>query len=274
AAPMFDNRWRWNASRALAVLRFEGGRKVPMPLQRMRAEDLLAAVFPQQLGCADNPPAAPIPIPDHPLLPDTVDNLPRDATGLDGVQGGFADGRIWTVAVDTVGPSPRSHEILHSNPHTYLDDAPLEERRARAVTLRQAIPELGGGLGALDPAAIEEVAAQAWPVVRDADDLHDVLLSLGVLPRALLESAGWAGVAHDLLRAARATWAGDLLVAAERAALVRLALPGVRFAPAVQEVLFGRHTIADTEEDALRAIVGGWLECTGPMTAAELAERS
>jgi ATP-dependent Lhr-like helicase len=277
AAPMFDNRWRWNASRALAVLRFEGGRKVPMPLQRMRAEDLLAAVFPQQLGCADNAPAGPIPIPDHPLVAETIDNCLREAMdldGLDAVLGGIADGSIGTVAVDTVAPSPLSHEILHSNPYTYLDDAPLEERRARAVTLRQAIPELGAGLGALDPAAIEEVAAQAWPVVRDADDLHDVLLSLGVLPHVLLESAGWAVWVDDLLRAARATWAGDLLVAAERAALVRLALPGVRFAPAVQQVLFGRHTIADTEEDALRAIVGGWLECTGPTTAAELAERS
>jgi ATP-dependent Lhr-like helicase len=277
AAPMFNNRWRWNASRALAVLRFEGGRKVPMPLQRMRAEDLLAAVFPQQLGCADNAPGGPIPIPDHPLVAETVDNClheAMDVDGLDAVLAAIADGSIGTVAIDTVAPSPLSHEILHSNPYTYLDDAPLEERRARAVALRQAVPELGAGLGALDPAAIAEVASQAWPVVRDADELHDVLLSLGVVPRALLEASGWAAWGDELVHARRATWAGSLLVAAERAALVRLALPEVRFAPPVQEALFGRHAAAETEEDALRSIVAGWLECVGPATTAELAERT
>ncbi len=276
AAPMFNNRWRWNASRALAVLRFEGGRKVPMPLQRMRAEDLLAAVFPEQLGCAENMPGGPIPIPDHPLVTETIDNClheAMDVDGLDAVLAGMADGTIRTLAVDTVAPSPLSHEILHSNPYTYLDDAPLEERRARAVTLRQAMPELGGGLGALDPAAIAEVARQAWPVVRDADELHDVLLSVGVVPRALLEASGWAAWADELVQAGRATWADALLVAAERAALVRLVLPEVSFAPPVQGALFGRRTPAETEEDALRAIAGGWLECLGPTTTAELAER-
>src|SRR5262245_66543877 len=100
-----------------------------------------------------------------------------DLDGLDAVLGGIADGSIRTVAIDTVAPSPLAHEILHSNPYTYLDDAPLEERRARAVTLRQAVPELAGGLGALDGAAIAEVARQAWPGVRDADEPHDALLS-------------------------------------------------------------------------------------------------
>jgi ATP-dependent helicase Lhr and Lhr-like helicase len=280
AAPMFTNRWRWNAGRALALLRFEGGRKVPMPLQRMRAEDLLAAVFPEQLGCAENMGAGPIPIPDHPLVTETIDNCLREAMdvdGLDTVLAGIADGSIRTVAIDTVAPSPLSHEILHSNPYTYLDDAPLEERRARAVTLRQAVPHLAGGLGALDEAAIAEVARQAWPLVRDADELHDVLLSLGVVPLATVETSGWMAWAADLVRACRATWAGSLLIAAERVATVRLALPrelgGIDFAPPVQEALFGRRA-PETEEDALRAIVGGWLECVGPTTVAELAARS
>ena len=278
AAPMFTNRWRWNAGRALALLRFEGGRKVPMALQRMRAEDLLAAVFPEQLGCAENMGAGPIPIPDHPLVAETIDNCLREAMdveGLDGVLAAVGDGSIRTVAIDTVAPSPLSHEILHSNPYTYLDDAPLEERRARAVTLRQAVPQLAGGLGALDQAAIAEVAGQAWPVVRDADELHDVLLSLGVVPLATLEASGWTAWAADLVQARRATWAGSLLIATERVAAVRLALPHElgHLSPPVQEALFGRHA-RETEEDALRAIVGGWLECVGPITVAELAARA
>src|SRR5262245_31171338 len=276
AAPMFANRWRWNANRALAVLRFEAGQKVPMPLQRMRAEDLLGAVFPEQLGCAENMGAGPIPIPDHPLVSETIDYCLREAMdieGLDAVLAAFADGSIRTVAIDTVAPSPLSHEILHSNPYSYLDDAPLEERRARAVTLRQAVPELAGGLGALDPAAIAEVGRQAWPVVRDADELHDALLSFGVLPRSVLDSSGWSGWADALVASRRATWAGTLLVAAERVAAVRLALPGVAFVPAVQEALFG-HRAPESEEDALRTIVGGWLECLGPVTVAELAARA
>ncbi len=276
AAPMFTNRWRWNVSRALAVLRFESGQKVPMPLQRMRAEDLLAAVFPEQLGCAENMGAGPIPIPDHPLVTETVENCLREAMdvdGLDAVLAAMAEGTIRTVALDTVAPSPLSHELLHSNPYSYLDDAPLEERRARAVTLRQAVPELAGGLGALDAAAIAEVARQAWPVVRDADELHDALLSLGVVPRPVLGASGWAGWADELVAARRATWMTASLVAAERAAAVRLALPEARFEPPVQESLFARRA-PDSEEDALRLLVGGWLECVGPTTVVELAARA
>src|SRR5262249_17240655 len=158
-----------------------------------------------------------------------------------------------------------------------LDDAPLEERRARAVTLRQAVPHLAGGLGALDEAGIAEVARPAWAPGRDADQLRGGVLSLGVVPPATVETSAWTARAGDLGRARRATWAGSLLIAAERVATVRLALPrelgGIDFAPPVQEALFGRRA-PETEEDALRAIVGGWLECVGPTTVAELAVRS
>jgi len=280
ASPMFTNRWRWNATRSLALLRHQGGKKVPMPLQRMRAEDLLAAVFPEQLGCQDNRVAGPIEIPEHPLVTETVDNClheAMDVEGLEAVLDAIRAGAIRTVAMETVAPSPMSHEILNSNPYTYLDDAPLEERRARAVSLRQAVPELAGGLGALDPAAIDEVERQAWPVVRDVDELHDALLSLGLVPHPELERAGWSALADALVRDRRATWTVGLdapaLVAAERAALVRLALPQVRFEPGVQEGLFGRRA-ERTEEEALRTIVGGWLEAIGPTTVAELARRT
>jgi ATP-dependent Lhr-like helicase len=277
ASPMFTNRWRWNATRALTLLRHQGGRKVPMPLQRMRAEDLLAAVFPEQLGCQDNVRPGPIEIPEHPLVDETIGDCLHEAMDVDGL-GAVLDaverGDIRVVAIDTVAPSPMSHEILNSNPYSYLDDAPLEERRARAVSLRQTLPELAGGLGALDPAAIAEVQRQAWPAVRDADELHDALLSLGVVPEGEVEGAGWRGFADELVRAGRATWTSAAsLVAAERLACVRLALPGVGFAPPVQEALFGRPPREATEEDALRAMVGGWLESVGPVTVAELAAR-
>src|SRR5262249_48658900 len=152
ASPMFTTRWRWNATRSLALLRHEGGKKVPMPLQRMRAEDLLAAVFPEQLGCQDNRGGGPVEIPDHPLVSQTMDNCLTEAMDVDGlaaVLDQIRDGDVRAVAIETVAPSPLSHQILNSNPYAYLDDAPLEERRARAVSLRQSVPELAGGLGAL-----------------------------------------------------------------------------------------------------------------------------
>jgi ATP-dependent Lhr-like helicase len=128
ASPLFTNRWRWNATRSLALLRHEGGRRVPMPLQRMRADDLLAAVFPGQVACQDNV-AGPIPIPDHPLVRETIDNCLHEAMDLDGLAAVLSQGRARRgrdVAIDTVAPSPMSHEIWNSNPYTFLDDAPLE----------------------------------------------------------------------------------------------------------------------------------------------------
>src|SRR6059036_3392568 len=221
AAPMFANRWRWNATRALALLRFQGGRRVPMPLQRMRADDLLAAVFPAQVACADNV-TGPIVIPDHPLVRETIDNClheAMDTKGLDGILADIERGAIETRVIDTPAPSVLSHEILHSNPYTYLDDAPLEERRARAVALRRTDPDLAGGLGALDAAAIAAVRAEAWPDVRDADELHDTLSSLVLVPGPEVEAAGWTAPAAELVAAGRATWSSHgacrALVAAE-----------------------------------------------------------
>src|SRR5262249_35688958 len=184
-APMFTARWRWNASRALAVLRFRGGRRTPPPIQRMQSDDLLAAVFPDQAACAENL-TGPIRIPDHPLVNETISNCLREAMDLDGLKAllaGIQNGDIRTIAVDTAEPSPFSHEILNSNPFAYLDDAPLEERRARAGQLRRTLdPDMAQGVGALDPAAIAEVAADSWPVARNADELHDALLTLTTLP--------------------------------------------------------------------------------------------
>jgi ATP-dependent Lhr-like helicase len=277
ASPMFTNRWRWNATRALALLRHEGGRRVPMPLLRMRADDLLAAVFPAQVACADNV-VGPIAVPDHPLVRETIDNClheAMDVEGLRAVLAAIARGEVATRGVDTAAPSPLSHEILNSNPYTFLDDAPLEERRARAVALRRTAPDLAGGLGALDPAAIAEVCAQAWPDVRDADELHDAMCSLGLLPVAEVEPAGWAAWAAELVAAGRAararTGAVDALVAAERLDLARAALPGLACEPAL--VAPPARGARPAREEALAAIVGGWLAAIGPATAPALAAR-
>jgi len=141
AAPMFTARWRWNASRALAIPRFRGGKKVPAPIQRMRAEDLLASVFPDQVACAENLEGPPR-IPDHPLVNETIDNCLHEAMDVEGLKrvlSGLEDGSIRRVAMDIPAPSVFSHEILNANPFAFLDDAPLEERRARAVQLRTQI---------------------------------------------------------------------------------------------------------------------------------------
>ena len=156
-APMFTARWRWNASRALAIPRYSGGRKVPPPIQRMRADDLMAAVFPDQAACPENL-TGEVRIPDHPLVNETIDNCLYEAMDLDGLKSileAISDGRIGTVAIDTPEPSPFSHEILNANPYAYLDDAPLEERRTRAVQMRRTLPaDYADGAGALDPEAI------------------------------------------------------------------------------------------------------------------------
>jgi ATP-dependent Lhr-like helicase len=184
-SPIFATRWRWDANRALALLRFQNGKKVPPQIQRMRSDDLLASVFPDAAACFENIEGE-RKIPDHPLVGEVMKDVlteAMDIEGLKSVLSGLADGRIHCVAVDTPVPSQFSHEILNANPYAYLDDAPLEERRARAVQMRRMLPEsVLEEVGGLDPAAIAQVREEAWPDVRDADELHDVLHTLVALP--------------------------------------------------------------------------------------------
>jgi ATP-dependent Lhr-like helicase len=243
-SPMFGARWKWNASRALAVLRFAGGKRVPPPLQRMRADDLLAAVFPDQVACAENL-TGEIRIPDHPLVNETIANCLHEAMDIRGlirVLERMDSGELRTVAVDTPEPSAFSHEILNANPYAYLDDAPLEERRTRAVQLRRTLsPEDANAIGALDPAAIAQAAEEAWPVVRDADELHDALLTLIILPPI----SEWQPLFDQLSDAGRASIVNGQWVATER----------LERAKEVTE------------------IVRGWMDSIGPVTSAELAKR-
>jgi ATP-dependent Lhr-like helicase len=248
-APMFGARWRWNATRALAVLRFHSGKRVPAPIQRIRSQDLLAAVFPDQVACAENL-SGPPRIPDHPLVKETIENCLREAMDVDGLReilAAIEDGRIRAVAIDTAQASQFSHEILNASAYAFLDDAPLEERRTRAVQMRQTIgSDVTGGAGVLDPAVIEEISAEVWPEARDADELHDAMLTLVRMP----EASAWReyfrelaaeGRASDLVREGAVFW-----IATERLALA----------------------------DDAEAIIAGWMECVGPVTAATLAERT
>ena len=177
-SPLLETRWRWDANRALAFLRYWNGKKIPLQIQRTRSADLLASVFPDVAQCQENA-DGPIVVPDHPLLREVMKDIFQEALDLEGLKDvlrKMRSGEIKCIAVDTPVPSVFSHEILNSNPYAYLDDAPLEERRARAVEMRRTLPEsVLQEVGALDPAAIAEVRADAWPDVRDADELADTL---------------------------------------------------------------------------------------------------
>jgi len=283
-SPIFATRWRWVAGRSLALLRFLGGKKVPPPIQRMRSDDLLAAVFPQALACQENI-SGDIEIPDHPLARETMKDAlteAMDVAGLKVVLEDIAAGRIRCVAVETPVPSQFSHEILNANPYAYLDDAPLEERRARAVEMRRMLPEaVLSEIGRLDPAAIAEVREEAWPDVRDADELHDVLQELVVLPEdsTAASAAGvaaksiveWADYFATLTAAGRAIRAHSgariYWLAAEKTKTFAAIFPDASFDSQPPEI----ESQQPLRDDALFTCITGWLARLGPITIPGLA---
>jgi ATP-dependent Lhr-like helicase len=279
-SPIFGTRWRWDATRALALTRFRNGKKIPLQIQRMRADDLLAAVFPDAAACQDNI-EGDIHIPDHPLVREVMKDVLTEALDLEGLErilGGIADGSICCIAVDTPAPSPFSHEILNANPYAYLDDAPLEERRARAVSLRRTLPEtVLGEIGRLDPAAIAQVREEAWPDVRDADELSEALQVFVALPENFRSPAGqpvasqWGDLFHQLLtenRGARAlVGATTFWVAAERTKTFSGLFPSAQFETRPAEI----GEPASTTDDALLQLARGWLAHSGPIQIPWLA---
>ncbi|MDT3776644.1 DEAD/DEAH box helicase [Nitrospira sp. MA-1] len=285
ATPLFLTRWRWNVTRALALLRFQHGKRVPVHLQRMRAEDLLAAAFPMAAACGDNH-VGDIQVPDHQLVQETLHDClteAMDLVGLRQVLERIENQEIQVRVVESPVPSLFAHEILNANPYAFLDDAPLEERRARAVNLRRTSPaSFDGNIGTLDGAAIEAVIDEAWPLVRDADELFDVLQVLGWLPLVLGEP--WQEY-------------GDSLLSHGRLLVLRVPIEGSSEREPVEgwttrvhltrlQALFPRaHVIAGlqdslslsvdkesvTADSAARDVVQGWMPHIGPVTAGELA---
>jgi ATP-dependent Lhr-like helicase len=192
--PMFESRWRWNATRALVLEKFQGGRMVPPQILRMRAADLLAVSFPAAVACPENLPPGDLEIPmDHPLVRQTIDDCLSEATDIEGlieVLKGLRDGSIERVAVDTTEPSAFARGILNSELYSFLDDAPLEERRTQAVLNRRTLDvRTMDDIGALDPAAVERVRREAWPEPESAEDVHDALMWLGFVTDE--EAAQW-----------------------------------------------------------------------------------
>ena len=231
-APVFKTRWRWNTTISLAVPRARSGRKVAPQIQRMQADDLMAAVFPDAAACLENIPGD-RQIPDHPLVSQTVRDCLQEAMdfeGLRAVLGRIHRGELRLVARDTPEPSLFAHDILNARPYAFLDDAPLEERRSHAVQSRRATdPASAADLGALDANAIARVREEERPDPRDADELHDVLLTAGFLACDELD-----GVRPELLadlmvaRRAGAAATGDLAPSGRGIVLAAERLPELR----------------------------------------------
>jgi ATP-dependent Lhr-like helicase len=284
-APVFQTRWRWNLTIALAVPRNRGGRKVPPQLQRMLADDLMAAVFPDAAACLENIPGD-RQIPDHPLVKQTVRDCLQEAMDFDGlcaVLKRIHGGDLRLVARDTPEPSLFAHEILNAKPYAFLDDAPLEERRTQAVQSRRAGERpLDGDLGALDPAAIDRVRDEERPDPRDPDEAHDALLSTGFLTAAEV-SGPVTGCVEQLVARRRAgrVWFDEggrglgpdaaVWAAAERLPEIRAVHARAIVEPPM-EVPASRGARAWTREDALAELVRNRMTILGPVTAAVLAD--
>jgi len=277
-APVFQTRWRWNTTVALAVPRRRGGRKIAAQLQRMLADDLMAAVFPDAAACLENIPGD-RQIPDHPLVSQTVRDCLQEAMdfeGLTNVLRRIHAGDVRLVARDTPEPSFFAHEILNAKPYAFLDDAPLEERRAHAVQSRRTGQPAGGGdLGRLDPAAIDRVRAEAWPDPRDADEVHDALLCAGFLTPADVARLA-PGLFEQLVSARRAClvhFAPDrtIAIAAERLPEVTAIASSATLEPRI-DAPPSRASRIWAGADALTELLRGRLTITGPVTASALAQ--
>jgi ATP-dependent helicase Lhr and Lhr-like helicase len=274
AAPMFTARWRWCATIALALPRFRGGKKVAAPLARMAAEDLLAAVFPDQVACAENLPGE-LEIPDHPLIKQTVHDCLEEAMDIEGFEQllrNLEAGKIQVVARDVTEPSPLALEVLSARPYAFLDDAPLEERRTQAVMARRWLdPQSASDIGKLDPEAIQRVRDEAWPDAANADELHDALLWLTFLTDSEVErQPGWPELIDSLVAQCRIAKIQDRLwIVAERVPLFAALFPSASPHPAIE--VPATYAKPWTREDALVEVVRGRLEGLGPVTATDIA---
>ena len=304
-APLFGVRWRWNATTALALPRFQGGKKVPPQLQRMKSEDLLASVFPDQVACLENI-VGEREVPDHPLVAQTLHDClyeAMDAAGWLDVLRGMESGAIEVVARDLAAPSPLAMEAINARPYAFLDDAPLEERRTQAVQSRRYTdPAEATDLGKLDAGAIESVREQAWPDPRGADEMHEALQTLGFVTAGEADAnAAWDAWLQQLARDQRATRiripcrsgfsrelpqsddsdaklaaeaaptnSVELWTCAERLPLLQLLFPEASLSPAIEAPAECTQAVSDRAAaiaELVRARLGG----LGPVTVEHLA---
>ena len=282
AAPMFTARWRWSATIALALPRFRGGKKVPAPLARMAAEDLLTSIFPDQVACAENLPGE-LEIPDHPLIRQTIQDCLEEAMDIEGFEQllrNLEAGEIQTIARDVVEPSPLALEVLSARPYAFLDDAPLEERRTQAVMSRRWLdPQTASDIGKLDAEAIQRVRDEAWPDAANADELHDAMLWLTFLTEEeVARQPGWMELIDSLAGQKRITRCNNAAPPPPRApsgsppSASPFSLPSSPTRACIPPSKCHPHTTKPWEKDeALIEIVRGRLEGLGPVTAAAIA---
>ncbi|WP_244186754.1 DEAD/DEAH box helicase [Paraburkholderia steynii] len=278
-APLFGVRWRWNATTALALPRYTGGRKTPPPLQRMRSDDLLATVFPDQAACLENI-AGERELPSHPLVDQTVDDCLHEAMDTDAwlaLLRRIESGKIALVSRDLPTPSPLAAEILTAKPYAFLDDAPIEERRTQAVLNRRYTsgPASADDLGALDADAIASVGEEAWPQARNTDEMHEALTGLACITEAEAQrNEGWPAWLAELAKtghAARMQIAQHdaLWLPAERLTCLRAIYPQAEVEPALRAPK--GFDEAWTEDDALVDVVRARLTGFGPLPLASIA---
>ncbi len=279
-APLFKTRWRWNTTISLAVPRSRGGSKVPPQLQRMHADDLMAAIFPDAAACLENIPGD-REIPDHPLVKQTVRDCLEEAMDFEGltrVLTRIHAGELRLVARDTPEPSAFAHEIINAKPYAFLDDAPLEERRTHAVQTRMPSDQAGSEMGVLDADAIARVRDEVRPDPRDADELHDALLTAGFLSPSEIPIP-----TTELIEAGRTTWAVvsssnpesrapnpvTILIAAERLPEWQTVHADAVLDPPITAPP-ARAARAWTRESAIVELLRGRLAMVGPTTAFDL----
>ncbi len=281
-APLFPTHWRWDASIALAVKRNQSGKRVPAIFQRNNAEDLIAVVFPDQIACQDNI-VGEREIPDHPLVNQTIYDCLHQVMDIDGLQQLLEKIETQQVTIscrDLVTPSPLAQEILTAKPYAFLDDAPAEERRTRAVNANRTMDvESARDIGTLDPAAIEQVCSEAWPEVNTTDEAHDALLMLGFITEQEAKHNKWQSLFETLTADKRAALfkfdseAGPhaIWVCAERLALLRSLFPEGLTSPDIDAV--GAASQIDWEpHTALIELVRGRLQGLGPVSEGALAQ--
>lgn len=281
-APLFNVRWRWNATTSLALPRFAGGRKVAPQLQRMKSDDLLAAVFPDQAACLENV-VGERELPSHPLVDQTLDDCLHEAMDSEGwlaLLRRMEAGEVRLLSRDLPAPSPLAMEILNARPYAFLDDAPLEERRTQAVMSRRwSDPASTDDLGALDADAIASVADEAWPRAQSSDEVQEALVALACVSHDEAHSQdGWPAWLEALAEGGRATRMRDnhgldVWVALERLDCMRAAYPQALASPAldVPDSHRGNGGEAWTRDAALVEILRARLTGFGPQPLASIA---
>jgi ATP-dependent Lhr-like helicase len=277
-APMFATRWRWNASIALAIQRMRGGKRTPAAIQRIASEDLISVVFPDQLACQENI-QGDREIPDHPLVNQTLQDCLHEAMDIDGlisVLRGIENGAIKVVARDLPSPSPLAQEILTARPYAFLDDAPLEERRTQAVAARRWLdPQAAREFGQLNPDAIRQVREEAWPDAGNADELHDALMTLGVVTQAEGEKNHWPLLLEQLVAAKRATHlqidAARYWVAAESLPMLLSVYPQGILDPSIDAPAPYSQRVWE-RDTAVVELIRGRMQGSGPVTADDVAK--